>query len=119
MPLRACVADLYTESVEDVDKLERFLPRGGCPVYNDPSERIPMLRASKAASITLLCVSSLVLAAASCGKSSTAPTFSPPLPPAEEPDPDEESAYVPDGGANPDESNPSSGTSQTNDETDD
>jgi hypothetical protein len=62
-----------------------------------------MLRASRAASTALSCVIGLVLAAASCGKSSTAPTFSPPLPPAEEPDPDDKSAYLPDGGAHPDE----------------
>lgn len=64
-----------------------------------------MLRASKAASTALACLVGLVLAAASCGKSSTTPTFSPPLPPAEEPKPDDESAYVPDGGARPDEGN--------------
>jgi hypothetical protein len=60
-----------------------------------------MLRPSKAASTALSCVLGLVFAAASCGKSSTAPTLSPPLPPAEEPDPDEASAYVADGGARP------------------
>lgn len=68
------------------------------------TERTPMLRASKIASTTL-CLIGFALAAASCGKSSTAPTFSPPLPPAEEPDPGEASAYVADGGARPDEGN--------------
>jgi hypothetical protein len=55
----------------------------------------------------------LIFAAASCGKSSTAPTFSPPLPPAEEPDPDDTSGYVPDGGANPEERKSSDGTDGT------
>jgi hypothetical protein len=58
-----------------------------------------------------LFLSALVLAA-SCGKSSTAPTFSPPLPPAEEPAPDDEGAYVPDGGASSDEREPSGGTDE-------
>lgn len=66
-----------------------------------------MLRLSKAASTALLCLSGLVFSAASCGRSSTAPTLSPPLPPAEEPDPDEASAYVSDGGARPEEGEPS------------
>lgn len=66
-----------------------------------------MSRPSKAASIVLLGLGGLVFAAASCGGSSTAPTLSPPLPPAEEPEPDEATAYVPDGGARPEEREPS------------
>lgn len=66
-----------------------------------------MSRFSKAASTALLCLGGLVCAATSCGKSSAAPALSPPLPPAEEPEPDQASAYLPDGGARPDEREPS------------
>lgn len=78
-------------------------PFGDGSIYPYIPERTPILRASKAVSTALSCLTGLIFAAASCGKSSTAPTFSPPLPPAEEPEPDETSAYVPDGGARPEE----------------
>lgn len=50
-------------------------------------------------SIALSCMTGLIVALAHCGKSSTAPTVSPPLPPAEEPAADDEGAYASDAGA--------------------